>query len=121
MSCISLTRRTHKLEEIGMTSKMHPRIKTRVHLSAVQRKAGPGECHFCSADPLLGSIGPKFLQQSPIAPLHIPSASNRGSTLERLHKEEESPLFNTHHHHVELVLHCKGEALPRLVLRVAGG
>ena len=51
-SCVSLTRRAHKLDEMGMTSKMHPRIKTRAHLSADQKKAGPGECHLGSADPL---------------------------------------------------------------------
>ena len=51
-SCVSLTRRAHKLDEMGTTSKMHPRIKTRAHLSADQRKAGPGECHLGSADPL---------------------------------------------------------------------
>ena len=51
-SYVSLTRRAHKLDEMGTTSKMHLRIKTRAHLSAVQRKAGPGECHLGSADPL---------------------------------------------------------------------
>ena len=37
ISCtsVSLTRRAHKLDEMGTTSKMHPRIKTRAHLSAV--------------------------------------------------------------------------------------
>ena len=37
ISCtyVSLTRRAHKLDEMGMTRKMHPRIKTRAHLSAV--------------------------------------------------------------------------------------
>ena len=34
-TCISLTRRTHKLDEMGTASKMHPRIKTRAYLSAV--------------------------------------------------------------------------------------
>ena len=51
-TCVSLRRRAHKLDEMGTTRKMHPRIKTRVHLSAVQRMAGPGECHLGSADPL---------------------------------------------------------------------
>ena len=51
-SCVSLTRRANKLDEMGTTSKMHPRIKTRAHLLADQRKAGPGECHLGSADPL---------------------------------------------------------------------
>ena len=32
-----------------------------------------------------------------------------------------SPLFKTHHQDVELVLHSKGEALPKLVLRVEEG
>ena len=50
MSCISLIRRTHKLDEMGTTSKMHPRIKTRAHLPASQRKEDPGECHQGSAD-----------------------------------------------------------------------
>ena len=40
--------------------------------------------------------------------------------LRGLYKEEESP-HSTHHQHVELVLHCKGEVLPRLVLKVGGG
>ena len=37
ISCtyVSLTKRAHKLDEMGMTKKMHPRIKTRAHLSAV--------------------------------------------------------------------------------------
>ena len=47
-----LQRRAHKLDEMGMTSKMHPRIKTRAHLSVVQRKAGLGERLLGSADPL---------------------------------------------------------------------
>ena len=34
-TCVSLTRRAHKIEEMGPTRKMHPRIKTRAHLSAV--------------------------------------------------------------------------------------
>ena len=51
-NCVSLTRRAHKLDEMGTTRKMHPRIKARAHLSAIQRKAGPGECHLGSADPL---------------------------------------------------------------------
>ena len=51
-TCVSLTRRAHKLDEMGTTRKMHPRIKTRAHLSAVQRMAGPGECHLGSTDPL---------------------------------------------------------------------
>ena len=41
--------------------------------------------------------------------------------MERIHKEEKSPPFNTHHTREDVELHCKGEALPRLVLRVAGG
>ena len=54
ISCnyVSPTRRAHKSDEMGMPSKMHPRIKTRAHLSAVQRMAGPGECHLGSANPL---------------------------------------------------------------------
>ena len=54
ISCtyVSLRRRAHKLVEMGVLSKMHPRIKTRAHLSAVRRKAGPWECHLGSADPL---------------------------------------------------------------------
>ena len=54
ISCtyVSLIRRAHKLDEIGTTRKMHPRIKTRAHLSVVQRKAGPGECHLGSAETL---------------------------------------------------------------------
>ena len=37
ISCtyVSLTRRTHKLDEMGTTSKMHPRLRTRAYLSAV--------------------------------------------------------------------------------------
>ena len=51
-TCVSLRRRTHKLDKMGTTSKMHPRIKTRAHLLADQRKAGLGERHLGSADPL---------------------------------------------------------------------
>ena len=51
-SCVSLTRRAHKLDKMGTTSKMHPRIKIKAHLLAVQRKAGPGDCRLGSADPL---------------------------------------------------------------------
>ena len=50
-SCISLTRRAHKLEETGVTSKMHTRDKTRAHLPASQRKMGLGERHLGSAEP----------------------------------------------------------------------
>ena len=54
ISCtyVSLTKRAHKLDEMGMTSKVYPKIKTRAHLSADQRKAGPGERHLGSAGPL---------------------------------------------------------------------
>ena len=51
-TCVSLTRKAHKLDEMGTTRQMHPRIKTRAHLLADQRKAGPGESHLGSADPL---------------------------------------------------------------------
>ena len=34
VSCISLTKRAHKPNEMGMPSKMHPRDKVRAHLSA---------------------------------------------------------------------------------------
>ena len=51
MSCISLRRRTHKLDEMGTTSKMHPRDKVRAHLPASQRKEGLGECRLGPADP----------------------------------------------------------------------
>ena len=86
-TCVSLTRRAHKLDEMGTTSKMHPRIKTRAHLSVDQRKAGLGECQLGSADPLVGQIRPIFLLQSPTDPLHLsracivpPRESNHGST-----------------------------------------
>ena len=51
-TCVSFRRRAHKPDEMGVPSKMHPRIKTRAHLSVYQRKAGPGERHLSSADPL---------------------------------------------------------------------
>ena len=41
--------------------------------------------------------------------------------MEMLHKEEKSTPFNTPHKRRNVELHCKGEALPRLVLRVARG
>ena len=50
-SCVSLTKRAHKLEETGVPRKMHPRDKTRAHLSASQRKMGLGECHLGPAEP----------------------------------------------------------------------
>ena len=50
--CVSYIRRAHKPDEMGVPSKMHPRINTRAHLSVVQMKAGLGECHLGSADPL---------------------------------------------------------------------
>ena len=54
ISCtyVSLRRKPHKPKEMGVPSKMHPRIKTRAHLLVVQRKAGPRERHLGSADPL---------------------------------------------------------------------
>ena len=51
-TCVSLRRRAHKPDEMGVPSKMHLRIKTRAHLSVIQRKAGLGEHHLGSADPL---------------------------------------------------------------------
>ena len=51
-TCVSLRRRAHKQDKMGVPSKMHPKIKTRAHLSVAQRKAGLGECHLGSADPL---------------------------------------------------------------------
>ena len=51
-TCVSLRRRANKPDEMGVPSKMHPRINTRAHLSVVQMKAGLGECHLGSADPL---------------------------------------------------------------------
>jgi len=51
-TCVSLRRRAHKPDEMGVPSKMHPRIKTRAHLSVIQRKAGLGERLLGSADPL---------------------------------------------------------------------
>ena len=35
----------------GVPSNMHPRDKTRAHLSASQRKMGLGECHLGPAEP----------------------------------------------------------------------
>ena len=51
-TCVSLTRRVHKPDEMGVPSKMHPRINTRAHLSIIQKKTGPRERHLVSADPL---------------------------------------------------------------------
>ena len=51
LSCISLTRRSHKLDKTGVPSKMHPRDKVRAHLPASQRKKGLGEYHLEAADP----------------------------------------------------------------------
>ena len=51
-TCVSFIRRAHKPDKMGVPSKMYPRIKTRAHLSVVQRKAGPEECHLGSTDPL---------------------------------------------------------------------
>ena len=50
-SCVSLTKRAHKLEKMGVPSKMHPRDKTRAHLSASQRKMGLGGRHLGPAKP----------------------------------------------------------------------
>ena len=50
--CVSYIRRAHKPDEMGVPSKMHLRIKTKAHLSVIQRKAGPGERHLGSANPL---------------------------------------------------------------------
>ena len=82
---ISLRRRAHKLVEMGVPSKMHPRIKTRAHLSAAQRKAGPGECHLGSADPLgrptlVGLIRAQFSQAvSQGSPTSIPGVHSTTS------------------------------------------
>ena len=51
-SCVSLTKRAHKLDETGVPSKMHPRDKTWAHLSASQRNMGLGERHVGPAEPL---------------------------------------------------------------------
>ena len=50
-SCVTLTRRAHKPEEMGMTSKMLPMDMVRAHLPASQRKEGLGECRLGPADP----------------------------------------------------------------------
>ena len=50
-SCVSLTKRAHKLEETGVPSKMHPRDKVTAHLPASQRKEDTGECPQGSAEP----------------------------------------------------------------------
>ena len=94
-------------------------------------KMGPDSLRKGPAEPLgrptpfWAQSGPTFSCSSLVHPLRRsrmvpPRKLRRRSTLRGLYNEEESlPL--THHHHVELVLHCKGEALPRLVLRVVGG
>ena len=51
-TCGSLTRRTHKPDEMGAPGKMHPRINTRAHLSVIQKKIGLREPHLGSADPM---------------------------------------------------------------------
>ena len=43
---------SHKLDEMGVPSKMHPSINTRAHLSVIQKKTGPRERHMGSADPV---------------------------------------------------------------------
>ena len=74
-------------------------------------------------------IGPSQTQSSPGVSHRVPYDSSwvyhlislpEDPPLRGLYKEEESP-HSTHHQHVELVLHCKGEVLPRLVLKVGGG
>ena len=50
-SCVSLTKRAHKLEETGVPSKMHPMDKTRAHMSASQRKMGLGGRHQGPVEP----------------------------------------------------------------------
>ena len=85
-------------------------------------RKGPAEPLGCPT-PFWAQSGPTFSCSSLVHPLRRsrmvpPRKLRRRSTLRGLYNEEESlPL--THHHHVELMLHCKGEVLPRLVLRVA--
>jgi hypothetical protein len=43
--------KAHKSDQTGVPGHESPRINTRAHLSAVQRKAGPGEHQLGSADP----------------------------------------------------------------------
>ena len=50
-SCASLTRRANKPEETGGPRHIHPRDKTKTHMSASQRKKGLGEYHLGAADP----------------------------------------------------------------------
>ena len=50
-SCVSLTRRAHKPRgKTGAPRHMHPRDKTKTHLSASYRKEDLGDCHLGVAD-----------------------------------------------------------------------
>ena len=110
----------------------HPQANTGSPQGVHRPKMGPGSLRKGSVEPLghptpyRAQSGPTFscsplahpLRRSRMVP---PRKLRRRSTLRGLYKEEESPPLNTIHHHVELLLHCKGEALPRLVFRVVGG
>ena len=109
----------------------HPHANTGSPQGVHRPKMGPDGLIKGPAEPLgrptpfWAQSGPTFSCSPPAHPLRRsqmvpPRKLRRRSTLRGLYNEEESlPL--THHHHVELMLHCKGEVLPRLVFRVAGG
>ena len=134
-TCVSLRRRAPKTRRNGRAKQDAPKDQYQSPPISCPGEGRPRGAPFGlgrppgSPDPLVGQIRPIFLLQIPTAPLHLfPDVhSTTSRVLPRIHpwrgyiRRRRAPPLKTHHHHVELVLHCKGEALPRLVLRVAGG
>ena len=109
----------------------HPQANTGSPQGVHRPKMGPDGLRKGSAEalgrptPYWAQSGPSFscklrphsLRQLWMVP---PRKLMQRSTLRGLFKEEESPPLKGHHTR-DVELHWKGETLPRLVLRVAGG
>jgi len=98
---------------------MHPRDKVRAHLPASQRKEGLGECHLGpDGHPSRCVLGRSSAYSTLILSIYAYGGNRPPQAIKG---DLPHPSFDTPHKRRNIELHCKGEALPRLVLRVAGG
>ena len=108
----------------------HPQANTGSPQGVHRPKMRPDGLRKGSAKPL-GRPTPTGPNQAHLFPVNSHRIPYAGSRWYHLKSSPKDPLFegyrrrrrapnSRHQYHVELVLHCKGEALPRLVLSVAG-